>query len=637
MCPVCGATFGSETAFCANDGVKLLDAAEASRVLADEDPLVRMLIGGRYRILKRLGEGGMGVVYLAEHEAIEKRVAIKVLKDQYAQREDVVARFQQEAKSASRVKHQGILEVFDFGRTEDGRFFLAMELLDGVDLAHVLEKEALCEPSRVVRLGVKMARALAAAHQKGVIHRDMKPENVFLRLGDDGLENVKIVDFGIAQLRAEGEEASDPNAKVVGRKLTKTGMIFGTPEYMSPEQAAGKRIDQRVDVYALGIILFEMLTGHTPFQGETFMGILSAHLMEPIPPLIERAPPGFYCSPELEAVVRRALAKDPDSRYRNMNEIAEAMLNTPEGAIVEQRLSMARSSQFPSGVAGTPGNIQGTDYRMLSQPPTGSFGVPPMPKVSFTPPPVPFAPSNSAAPPPGEGGSGLGTLTGFGHSGASAHEMGGATLYDTDTRARQSTSSGEAALSAATPTKKGSGGAALVVVLLLLVLGGGGYFAYRTFGAPDPSPGTEADNGGKSTKAPPVKSAKPDETKSAPSDTTPPPAVSSSAPEPVADAIKIQVEAAGLEVERQLDKDWVQVCDKTPCTVVAKKGEVVTLRTSKAGVHGVEKKILADKEQTVKLQAAITAAPPTTKSSTTDLCEVTLEEGIKVWRPCPKK
>src|SRR5262249_29892875 len=154
------------------------------------------------------------------------------------------------------------------------------------------------------------------------------------------------------------EKASDPEAPVVRRKLTKTGMIFGTPEYMSPEQAGGKNIDQRVDVYALGIILFEMLTGRTPYDGATFMAILSAHLMHPIPSLVDSAPPGFYCSPDLEAVVRRALAKDPEQRFKTMNELAEALLLTPEGAMTEQRLSTeARSSQFPSGMGGARGDV----------------------------------------------------------------------------------------------------------------------------------------------------------------------------------------------------------------------------------------------------------------------------------------
>jgi serine/threonine protein kinase len=372
MCPICGAAYGTEIAFCQTDGTKLMDAVEVERMRADPDPLVRVLIGGRYRVIKRIGEGGMGIVYLAEHEAIEKRVAVKVLKEQYAQREDVVRRFQQEAKSASRVKHEGVLEVFDFGRTEDGRFFLAMELLDGTDLANLLEREGVIEPNRAARLSIKMARALGAAHAKGVIHRDMKPENVFVRLGDDGREHIKIVDFGIAQLRADGETETSPDAKIkVHRKLTKTGMIFGTPEYMSPEQAAGKNIDARIDVYALGIIMFEMLTGKTPFQGDTFMAILSSHLLKPIPALVDEAPPGFHCSPDLEAVVRRALAKDPEGRFRNMQELVEALLATPEGMSDEalRRPSYVPSSQFPSGMSGQAVQLTPTEVRLRSAPP----------------------------------------------------------------------------------------------------------------------------------------------------------------------------------------------------------------------------------------------------------------------------
>ncbi|MGZ3422327.1 MAG: protein kinase domain-containing protein, partial [Polyangiales bacterium] len=368
-CPACGAEFGPEIGFCAHDGTRLVDKSENQKPI-DHDPLIGRQIGGRYRLIKRIGEGGMGVVYLAEHEAIEKKVAIKILKEQYAQREDVVARFQQEAKSASRVKHQGVLEVFDFGRTEDHRFFLVMELLDGVDLAHTLEHETSIEPRRAVGICLQVARALAAAHSKGVVHRDLKPENIFARLDELGREHVKVVDFGIAQLRAEGEDATDPNAKLQGRKLTKTGMIFGTPEYMSPEQAAGKTVDQRVDVYALGVILFELLTGRTPFQGETFLAILNAHVMEPIPTVASMAPPGFACSPELEDVVRGALAKDPEGRYRTMGDLADALLHTPEGNSEGSLLSRPLSYAPPPG-----GSTAAFDLR-----------APPAAKISIAPP-----------------------------------------------------------------------------------------------------------------------------------------------------------------------------------------------------------------------------------------------------------
>jgi serine/threonine protein kinase len=598
MCPVCGAAYGQETAFCARDGARTLDEGEAAPILADKDPLVRTLVGGRYRVYKRLGEGGMGVVYLAEHEAIEKRVAVKILRDQYAQREDVVRRFQQEAKSASRIRHEGILEIFDFGRTEDGRFFLAMELLDGTDLAHILERETVVDPARTVRLGIRMARALYAAHQKGVIHRDMKPENVFVRVGDDGYERIKIVDFGIAQLRADGEKASDPEAPVKHRKLTKTGMIFGTPEYMSPEQAAGKGIDQRVDVYALGIILFEMLTGRTPYDGATFMAILSAHLMQPIPTLADFAPPGFHCSSDLEAVVRRALAKDPEQRFRTMNDLAEALLLTPEGAATEQRSSTAaRSSQFPSGSSGSTANVPGTDYRMRSQnPPAAGPGALPASHLS-TPMPSPHV-RNVGAP----------TLM--------------EEAVDARTQPRPASTSSEAMLTSEPPKKSSSGSGAIAIGLVVLVaaLGTGGYFAWR--GLRDRTP----------TNVPTAitTSASPT-TATTPTSETTTPSASNVAQKPMT---VLHVAAVDGAIEKKVGDDWVQVCDRAPCDVTVEPGAIVSLRATKKGIAGPEKKVLADHEQTLALAPVVAnVAVPKPKPSEEALCEV-MQDGIKILRPC---
>src|SRR5690606_17232828 len=236
------------------------------------DPLLGQLVAGRYRVVSPLGEGGMGQVYLATHEAIEKQVALKVLKPEYSAKEDIVTRFQQEAISASRIKHPNVLEVFDFGKLDNGCAFLAMEFLSGNDLADELMHHGYIKTRRALRITLQICRALSSAHKAGVVHRDMKPDNVFLQRTGDGEEIVKIVDFGIAQLRLTNEEEAKSAPR--RRRLTKTGMIFGTPEYMAPEQAAGKKADQRVDVYAVGIILFEMLTGAVPFTSDSFMAVL---------------------------------------------------------------------------------------------------------------------------------------------------------------------------------------------------------------------------------------------------------------------------------------------------------------------------------------------------------------------------
>src|SRR5688572_17519349 len=188
---------------------------------APSDPLVGSVVAGRYKVIKLLGEGGMGAVYLAEHFAIEKKVALKVLHPEYATKGDIVTRFQQEAISASRIKHPNVLEVFDFGQLDSGAFFLAMEFLEGNDLADEIQKHRVLDPVSGLRYALQICRALAAAHAKGVVHRDMKPENVFLQRTADGEDIVKIVDFGIAQLRTNEEAAAGAKQ----RRLTRTGMI----------------------------------------------------------------------------------------------------------------------------------------------------------------------------------------------------------------------------------------------------------------------------------------------------------------------------------------------------------------------------------------------------------------------------
>ncbi|MEZ4392489.1 MAG: serine/threonine-protein kinase [Polyangiales bacterium] len=318
----------------------------------DEPDLSGRSLAGRYRLLKKLGEGGMGVVYAALDERIEKQIAIKVLREEFVRRQDVVARFTQEARSAGRIKHENVLDVTDYGRTEDNGFYIAMELLVGTDLADVLHRDTTLAPERGIDIAIQICRALAAAHREGVVHRDLKPENVFLVRSDDGREVVKIVDFGIAQLK-DGAEG--------GRKLTRTGMIFGTPEYMSPEQAAGRPIDLRVDVYATGVILYEMFTGRVPFHGDSFMGVLTQHMFEAVPAMRE-INPSCAANEDLEAVIFKALAKDPAQRYANMTELAEDLQrvrsglrpNAPQGY---DGTGTFLRSQMLQGARGNPGAI----------------------------------------------------------------------------------------------------------------------------------------------------------------------------------------------------------------------------------------------------------------------------------------
>jgi serine/threonine-protein kinase len=288
---------------------------------AQPDPLLGQVMAGRYLIQKKLGEGGMGAVYLATHNLLDKQVALKVLHGELGRKPDLVERFMQEARAASRIGHQNVIDISDFGSTPEGLVFFAMELLKGHDLHEEIARARLAGQllpwERSKKIFLQICAALTAAHNKGIVHRDLKPENVYLIefLGEPDF--VKLLDFGIAKLTESAEN---------DRKLTKTGMLFGTPEYMSPEQARGEpRVDHRVDVYAMGCILFQLVTGRVPFEAENFMGVLSLHLTEP-PPQIPAEVFDIIGAPRaLAGVIDRALIKDRDQRIQTIEELARAV------------------------------------------------------------------------------------------------------------------------------------------------------------------------------------------------------------------------------------------------------------------------------------------------------------------------
>ncbi|HEY2743262.1 MAG TPA: protein kinase, partial [Polyangia bacterium] len=300
-CPTCKETFPTG-AFCAKDGTALVEAAQTS--------LVGQVLADRYRIVRLLGEGGMGQVYEAQHLNINKRFAIKMLRPEVIGSAQSLQRFRQEAWAASSIGHENIVEIDDFATLPSGQVYLAMEFLDGQSLAERIRDGAPLAVEEAVAVMIAVAHGLGAAHEKGIVHRDMKPENVFLaRRG--GRVVAKILDFGIAKMTG-GDEPSN---------LTRTGAIFGTPLYMSPEQAKGKPADARADVYALGVMLYELLTGSVPFGGESSVEILSQHIgATPVRPT-ELAPERGI-SPALEALVLRALEKEPDARVPSMAEFA---------------------------------------------------------------------------------------------------------------------------------------------------------------------------------------------------------------------------------------------------------------------------------------------------------------------------
>jgi len=292
-----------------------MPVGDASPPAAD-DPLIGTIVSDRYRIIRKVGEGGMGAVYQAEHAVIEKRVALKILFADLTRRPDLVMRFLQEAKSASRLGQENVIDISDFGQSSDGLVYIAMEFLDGQDLGRTLRAEKQMPWRRARPILMQIAKGLRAAHAKGIIHRDMKPENIYLVQKEGKPDFVKVLDFGIAKV-----VSADDND---GPRLTQTGMIFGTPEYMSPEQAQGHPPDHRVDVYAVGCIMYHMLTGVVPFTADSFMGILTKHLLEPvIPP--RRRRPDLDIAADVEAVCLRAMEKDRDKRYPDMDAFYQAL------------------------------------------------------------------------------------------------------------------------------------------------------------------------------------------------------------------------------------------------------------------------------------------------------------------------
>ncbi|MBA3545877.1 MAG: serine/threonine protein kinase [Nannocystis sp.] len=276
------------------------------------------LMSDRYRILRRIGRGGMGEVFLAEHTAIGKQVAIKILSEDFARKPRIVQRFLQEARASSAIRHENVVDITDYGHTPSGLPFLAMEYLVGEDLKATLRREGWLAWPRARRMVLQLLAGLAAAHSQGVIHRDIKPDNCFRLERGDNPDFIKVLDFGIAKVINEE----------VDQHLTQTGVVMGTAEYMSPEQARSDPIDARTDLYAVGVILFEMLTGRVPFRANGFMGTLSKHIMES-PPLPRQVAPLANISRALERVMLKALAKEPDDRFQSAEAFAKALRALP--------------------------------------------------------------------------------------------------------------------------------------------------------------------------------------------------------------------------------------------------------------------------------------------------------------------
>ena len=308
------------------------------------DPLVGATLLDRYRLTRKIGEGGMGAVYEATHIGLGKSVAVKVLREKYVDRPNVAKRLVQEARLASSIRHEHIIDITDSGTTSDGRTFVVMELLDGESLGELIRREGALPEARAIQLARQVAGALGAAHARGIVHRDVKPENVFLVRGREGGDFVKVVDFGISMTVKESREG-EPD---LGR-LTSTGVVLGTPFYMSPEQARGdEQIDHRIDIYALGVILYECLTGEVPFQGGNYLGIISRVLNhDPTRPRELR--PELRISEAIERVAMKAMAKPRDERYPSMEAFDADLQRVLAGEGVEAPVPAARPTPRQSG------------------------------------------------------------------------------------------------------------------------------------------------------------------------------------------------------------------------------------------------------------------------------------------------
>jgi serine/threonine protein kinase len=335
ICPTCNTRYGIGS-FCARDGTPLVPVADIGRT----SDLVGQVLADRYRLVRCIGEGGMGQVYEAQHVNINRRFAIKLLKSEIVSNPEAVARFRQEAWSASSIGHENIIQIDDFATLPNGSVYLAMEFLEGMSLAERMRTSGRLPMGQMLDIVLQTCRGLEAAHQKNIVHRDMKPENIFLVERNERLR-AKILDFGIAKV--SGAESS--------QNLTRTGTIFGTPFYMSPEQALGRPLDHRADIYSVGIIMYELFTGRVPFEAESFMGILTKHVTTPPSPPRQFAPDREI--PEaVEHIILRAMAKELEERYATMSELLQDLEGFTLGRVPEVLASPPQTlpiaNRFPS-------------------------------------------------------------------------------------------------------------------------------------------------------------------------------------------------------------------------------------------------------------------------------------------------
>jgi eukaryotic-like serine/threonine-protein kinase len=340
------------------------------------DPLLGRVIADRFKITSLIARGGMGKVYRAEQAPLGRACAVKVLNPNYNGDADPEfhRRFYREASISSKINHPNSVTIFDYGKTDDEIYYIAMEYLEGQTLHHALRSEGTFTEERAGRVAQQICRALREAHALGVIHRDLKPANIFLtRHGDDG-DFVKVLDFGLVKQLGERPE----------EQLTQTGLFMGSPKYMAPEQIQGAVVDARTDIYSLGIILYEMLAGKVPFDRATSVNILMAHVGEPPPPMRE-VNPNLLCTPTFEELVMRCIAKDPNERFTTMDEVLQALKSahgvSMTGQLAAVHVSGAYGSIPPAMASVTPSAMR-SNYPSSAAPSASVQTVPPPPSVS---------------------------------------------------------------------------------------------------------------------------------------------------------------------------------------------------------------------------------------------------------------
>jgi serine/threonine-protein kinase len=403
ICPICSRRFPDEALFCPDDGAGLVPMPERTmnvgepEPILDQDNLVGTSIFGDYIIKKKLGEGGMGAVYLAENKSIDQKIAIKVLHGHAAQNEELVKRFNREAQAISRLTHPNIIRVFIFGRTPEGLIYLAMEFVEGKPLRDIIQDGGRIDELRAIGMLRQVLHALHEAHEIGIVHRDLKPDNIMLTRFRGVDDYVKVLDFGIAKVK-------QPDGKAQ-QKLTQAGVVYGTPEYLSPEQAQAKELDGRSDLYSTGIILYEMMTGMVPFQSNTAVAILASHVYDQPKKPSEITKRSIH--PKMERIIMRAIEKDPNKRYATAMEFL-ADLESLESELAGEavtRTTVLDPRQLALVLDVARSNAQRRDPKAPPKPAAASpapapAAAPPAPAAPAPAPPGPSPVLKSAAPTP---------------------------------------------------------------------------------------------------------------------------------------------------------------------------------------------------------------------------------------------